>query len=185
MKFITINLPNSKTCEIGKLVEKKIINNSLRIPQAWKKFWSLKHILSEKTSENELEGGNTRNMRHTSTNIWLSNLVNIRLKQIIQVCQRKITHVTLRDRVWCEDLRRSTGMRDASNLAERLKWKLSGHFARVDNNRWTHKLTMWDPREGRRNVGRQRTRWADQLKRLAGDQWSRSAKDRVLWKELE
>ena len=24
-----------------------------------------------------------------------------------------------------------------------------------------------------------------QLKRLAGDQWSRSAKDRVLWKELE
>ena len=28
-------------------------------------------------------------------------------------------------------------------------------------------------------------RWADQLKRLAGDQWFRSAKDRVLWKELE
>ena len=53
------------------------------------------------------------------------------------------------------------------------------------NNRWTHKLTMWDPREGRRNVGQQRMRWADQLKRLAGDQWSRSAKDTVLWKELE
>ena len=75
-------------------------------------------------------------------------------------------------------------MRDAFNLAERLKWKLSGHIARMDN-RWTHKLTMWDPTEGRRNVGRQRTRWADQLKRIAGDQWSRSAKDRVLWKELE
>ena len=41
------------------------------------------------------------------------------------------------------------------------------------------------PREGRRNVGRQRTRWADQLKRLAGDQWFRSAKDSVLWKELK
>ena len=41
------------------------------------------------------------------------------------------------------------------------------------------------PREGRRNVGQQRTRWADQLKRLACDQWSKSAKDRVLWKELE
>ena len=37
--------------------------------------------------------------------------------------ERKITHVTLQDRVRCEDLRRSTGMRDASNLAERLKWK--------------------------------------------------------------
>ena len=112
-----------------------------------------------------------------------------RLKQMIQVCQRKmerkITHVTLRDRVRCEDLGKSTGMRDASNLAERLKWKWSGHVARMDNKRWTNKLTMLDPREGRRNVGRQRTRWADQLKRLAGDQWSRSAKDRVLWKELE
>ena len=44
---------------------------------------------------------------------------------------------------------------------------------------------MWDPREGRRNMGRKRTRLADQLKRLAGDQWSEIAKDRVLWKELE
>ena len=48
--------------------------------------------------------------------------------------------------------------RDASNLAERLKWKWSGHLTRMENNRWTHKLTMWDPREGKRNVGRQRTR---------------------------
>ena len=76
-------------------------------------------------------------------------------------------------------------MRDASNLAERLKWKWSGNVVRMDNKRWTHKLTMWDPKEGRRDVGRQRTRWVDQLKRLSGDQWSRSAKDRVLWKELE
>jgi len=60
---------------------------------------------------------------------------------MIQVCQRKmerkITHVTLRNRVRCEDLRGSTGMRDDSNLAERLKWKWSGHVARMDNNRWT------------------------------------------------
>jgi hypothetical protein len=45
--------------------------------------------------------------------------------------------------------------------------------------------TQAHPREGRRNVGRQQTRWADQLKRLTGDQWSRSAKNRVLWKERE
>ena len=41
------------------------------------------------------------------------------------------------------------------------------------------------PQRRQKERGRQRTRWADQLKRLAGDQWSRSAKDRVLWKELE
>ena len=94
--------------------------------------------------------------------------------------ERKITQVTLRDRVRCEDLRRSTSMRDASNLAEKHKWKWSDNVARMDNNRWTHKLSMWDPREGRKNVRRKRTRWADQLKRLAGNQWSISAKDRVL-----
>ena len=33
--------------------------------------------LDGQTSENELEGGNTRNMRHTSTYIWLPNLVTI------------------------------------------------------------------------------------------------------------
>ena len=82
-------------------------------------------------------------------------------------------------------LKKKHRMRDASNLAERLKWKWCGHVARMDNKRWTHKLTMWDPKEGRRNVGSQRTRWADQLKRFAGDQWSRSAKYRVLWKELD
>jgi hypothetical protein len=73
-------------------------------------------------------------------------------------------------------------MRDPSNLAERLKWKWSGHVARMDNNRWTHKLTMWDPREDRRTWG---DNGQDGLKRLADDQWSRSAKDRVLWNELE
>ena len=37
----------------------------------------------------------------------------------------------------------------------------------------------------RRQKERGWTRWADQLKRLAGDRWSRSARDRGLWKELE
>ena len=41
------------------------------------------------------------------------------------------------------------------------------------------------PQRRQKEGGRQRTRRADQLKRLAGDTWSRRAKDRVLWKELE
>ena len=41
---------------------------------------------------------------------------------------------------------------------------------REDGQQMDNKLAMWDPREARRNMGRQRTRWADQLKRFAGDQ---------------
>ena len=33
--------------------------------------------LDGQTSENELECGNTRSMRHTSTYIWLPNLITI------------------------------------------------------------------------------------------------------------
>ena len=129
-----------------------------RIAQAWKKLWSLKHILMDEHQRTSLKAGILETcVIPIPTYRCQTWSLSHRLKQMIQVCQRKlerkITHVTLRDRVRCEDLRRSTGKRDAFNLAERLKWKCSGHVARMDNNRWKHKLTMWDPREGWMNVG--------------------------------
>ena len=41
-------------------------------------------------------------------------------------------------------------------------------MARMRGTRWTYRKTMWDPRIGRRQVGSQRTRWADSLTQLAG-----------------
>ncbi|KAJ4443097.1 hypothetical protein ANN_04747 [Periplaneta americana] len=56
---------------------------------------------------------------------------------------------------------------------------------RVDHRRWTHRLTLWDPRIGRRRVGRQTTRWADFFKKKAGSQWKSRARDRQLRRDLE
>ncbi|KAJ4451635.1 hypothetical protein ANN_03104 [Periplaneta americana] len=35
-------------------------------------------------------------------------------------------------------------------------------------NRWTHILTIWDPKTGKRNAGRQETRWVDELRSRFG-----------------
>ena len=98
------------------------------IAQAWKKFWSLKHILTDKYHRTILKAGILEAcvipVLTYGCQTWS---LPHRLKQMIQVCQqkmeRKITDVTLEDRVRCEDLRRTTGMRDASNQTERLQWK--------------------------------------------------------------
>ncbi|KAJ4428367.1 hypothetical protein ANN_24386 [Periplaneta americana] len=43
---------------------------------------------------------------------------------------------------------------------------------------------MWDPYVGKRGQGRPRLRWSDMFDKEEGKQWSRTAKNRVLWKEL-
>ncbi|KAJ4436376.1 hypothetical protein ANN_19008 [Periplaneta americana] len=54
---------------------------------------------------------------------------------MVKVCQRKkerkIMQVTLKDRIRNVDLRKNTGMKDAVQVADELKWKWGGHVARM------------------------------------------------------
>ncbi|KAJ4428066.1 hypothetical protein ANN_24080 [Periplaneta americana] len=61
---------------------------------------------------------------------------------------------------------------------------LGGHVARLHQAKWTHAVTIWDPYVGKRGQGRPRLRWSDMCTKEEGKQWSRTAKNRVLWKEL-
>ena len=56
--------------------------------------------------------------------------------------------ITLRDKVRNEELRRRTGLKDVVTEAKHLKWKWAGHVIRRSDNRWSHKTTLWIPREG-------------------------------------
>ncbi|KAJ4441871.1 hypothetical protein ANN_11731 [Periplaneta americana] len=76
-------------------------------------------------------------------------------------------------------------LKESYRLYESLKWKWGGHVVRMDHRRWTHRLTLWDPRIGRRRVGRQTTRWADFFKKKAGSHLTSSTRDRQLWRNLE
>ena len=88
------------------------------------------------------------------------------------------------NRIHNEDLRKRTNIKDATTLAKYTKSKWAGHVMRMDQNRWAHKTTTWDPRTGHRNVGRQKWRWADDLKLHFGSNWTTKAKDRRQWKDL-
>ena len=45
-------------------------------------------------------------------------------------------------------------MTDVATAAASRKWKWGGHVASLKDDRWAHRVTMWDPRVGWRNVGR-------------------------------
>ena len=171
--------PNSNT-------EKEI---SRRIGLAWRKFWSLKFILMDKKQKTSIKA-ETLEKCVIPTLLYGCQTWSLTEKQkrTLQICQRrmerKILHITYRDRIRNDIIRSRTRMTDVATAAASRKWKWGGHVARMDHQRWTHKVTMWDPRIGWRNVGRQKTRWADHFKSIAGGQWSRVARNRERWKQL-
>jgi hypothetical protein len=74
-------------------------------------------------------------------------------------------------------------MEDADSRAHLTKWRWGGHVARLDQERWTHAATVWDPRPGGRSRGQPRLRWTQEFKRVVGAHWTTTARDREKWKE--
>ncbi|PSN36639.1 hypothetical protein C0J52_22290 [Blattella germanica] len=83
-----------------------------------------------------------------------------KLKNKIGICQRKmqrkILGVTRRDRIPNTVLRQRTQATEIEHLATSKKWKWGGHVTRLQDNRWTYKTTVWDPRLGKMTQGRPR-----------------------------
>ncbi|GBP80080.1 hypothetical protein EVAR_22003_1 [Eumeta japonica] len=52
-------------------------------------------------------------------------------------------------------------------------------------NKWSTQVTLWQPRVGKRSMGRQVRRWEDNSKQTAGPLWLRVTRNRTYWKELE
>ncbi len=52
------------------------------------------------------------------------------------------------------------------------------------DNRWTTKVTEWQPRNCKRSQGRQKSRWRDEIVALAGVGWRTLTSDRQKWKGL-
>ncbi|GBP88546.1 Retrovirus-related Pol polyprotein from type-2 retrotransposable element R2DM; Endonuclease [Eumeta japonica] len=53
------------------------------------------------------------------------------------------------------------------------------------NEKWTRIISEWYPRDGKKNKGRPIKRWEDDIKGVAGPEWTRIARDRDRWKSLE
>lgn len=110
-------------------------------------------------------------------------------KHKITTCQRglerSMINVKKMDKIRHEKIRSITKATDALSYALKLKWKWAGHVARLTDGRWTIKTTLWEGPQGKRRRGRPLTRWEDEIKRIAGPNWSQIAKDREKWSSLE
>ena len=162
---------------------------SRRIAAAWSKFWSLKFILTDKSYTTQLK-------REVMDKCILPVLLygsqtwslTRKERESIMICQRKmerkILNIKLSDKIPNKEIRRRTGIKDADTAGKELKWKWAGHVVRRNFDRWTHRVTAWDPRIGKRRRGRQTTRWSDDLRKTFGQQWTTVAKDREKWTKL-
>ncbi len=108
-----------------------------------------------------------------------------KLRTTQRAMERAMLHISIRDKVRCEDIRKRTGVKDIIYKIKQAKWRWAGHIARRTDNRWTRRLTDWQPRTGKRRRGRQKTRWRDDLVSHLGTTWTRQARDRRNWLDCE
>ncbi len=87
-----------------------------------------------------------------------------------------------RDRKRATWIREQTKIEDILITMKKKKWSWVGHIMRRMHNRWTKRVTEWQPRNSKRSQGRQKIRWRDEIVAFAGVGWSTSNRER--WKGL-
>ncbi|CAH2250334.1 jg3673 [Pararge aegeria aegeria] len=80
---------------------------------------------------------------------------------------------------------RRTRVTDIAQRVAKLKCQWAGYIVRRKNGRWGPKVLEWQPRTGKRSVGRPPTGWTDDIKRVAGSRWIKAAQNRGIWSSLQ
>ncbi|CAH2266230.1 jg17809 [Pararge aegeria aegeria] len=75
------------------------------------------------------------------------------------------------------------GARGVKNLRQR--FRCQPRRLDLKDGRWGPKVLEWQPRTGKRSVGRPPTRWTDDIKRVAGSRWIQAAQNRGTWNSLQ
>uniref|UniRef100_A0A914XQI0 Reverse transcriptase domain-containing protein n=1 Tax=Plectus sambesii TaxID=2011161 RepID=A0A914XQI0_9BILA len=108
--------------------------------------------------------------------IWaLTKVAETRLATTKRWMERRIIGARLIDRISNERLREITKIRDLVQAARQRKWRWARKVAMMSQDRWARRLTEWQPRIGRHDVGRPWRRWRDVVSKTAGVQWMQAA----------
>ena len=99
--------------------------------------------------------------------------------------ERRMCGVSIKDKISNKELRQRSGLRDVVDGIYLSKRRWAGHIARLNDNRWTYRLTNWIPRDHRRPQGRPRNRWDGPMVKLFGQRWKQKACDRVFWRSVD
>ena len=112
----------------------------------------------------------------------LTKKLTIKLRSAQRAHERIMLGYKLRDRKRASWIRKQTKLEDLVRTTKSLKWNWAGHVQRLNDNRWTKRLTEWIPRDKKRSRGRQKARWRDELDQFHKD-WRRVALDREKWRK--
>ncbi|CAH2241563.1 jg3899 [Pararge aegeria aegeria] len=98
-----------------------------------------------------------------------------------------ILGVSLRDQIRNEEIRRRTTVTDIAQRVAKLKWQWAGHIARRTDGLWGSKVFKWQPRIGKRSVGRPPTKVERRHRvasSVAGSSWIQAVQNRGVWNAL-
>ena len=178
---------------LGKTV--KMENNTreeilLRIKAGWSCFGRYRDILCDKTLPMSLR---TRMFNQCvlptityGAGTWSTTKeLEQKLVTTQRAMERQMLHISLRDKIRNIEIRSKTKVKDILEKIKEAKWRWAGHVARMQDNKWTKRVTDWQPRSGKRRRGRQKRRWRDDLTSYLGTTWTRDAQDRRRWQLLE
>ncbi len=86
---------------------------------------------------------------------------NLRIAQ--RGMEKRMFGITFRDKKRALCIRELTKVEDILMTIKNKAWTWAGHVMRRHDNRWPTRVKEWQPRNGRRNQGRQRVMWRDEV----------------------
>ncbi|CAG4949079.1 unnamed protein product [Colias eurytheme] len=162
---------------------------NIRINKAWKRFWSLKEVMKNphmplKDKTTVFNSCILPSLTYGAQTWALTSKQSGALRVCQNKMERSILNLKLRDKVKLKNIRSKTKVMDVTYTVKKLKWNWVGHMIRNNKGKWTKDVTEWYPRDGKRKKGRQKTRWEDDIRKVAGTTWQREATNRDRWKSL-
>ena len=80
--------------------------------------------------------------------------------------ERAMLGITMRDRHRSTRIRAKTGGKDIVQVVKKQKSRWAGHVAKMNDNRWTKRITDWCPYYDKRSKKRPDTSLRDEIKKL-------------------
>lgn len=111
----------------------------------------------------------------------LTKKLTLKIRSTQRAHERIMLGYKLKDRKRASWIRQQTKLNDLVQATKSAKWRWAGHVQRLNDNRWTKRITEWIPRDQKRSRGRQKTRWRDELDKFNRN-WRQVALNRMKWR---
>lgn len=162
---------------------------SRRIKLAWQKYWSLKYIFKgnyKSKNKGEIMNSCVLPTLVYGSQTWATTKKEERkINTTYNTMLRSMMGIKLKDKIKITDIKkRINNSKNFVHEIRRMKWNWVGHVERIQDDRWTYRITNWWLREGR-TKGKQKRRWRDEIVEfIKNKNYEVIARDRREWARL-